>query len=128
MLMRDGRWQMSDRYSERQDFGFYVAQAHEARAETMARAGYLAVSAVGRVVRVAGAALRARVEKARAWRNRHAALRELLRLDERLLQDIGLSRAEIWAAVDGTLADRTRPPVTLQPADYADIALSSYAL
>jgi uncharacterized protein YjiS (DUF1127 family) len=123
---------MSDWYSEPRDFQSYVAQAQEARAEAMARVGYLGVAAVGRALQAAGTALTTAVRTApgavRAWRNRQAALRQLLLLDDRLLKDIGLSRADIWAAVDGTLGNRTLQPATLQPADYVDIALSNYAL
>jgi len=123
---------MSDWYSERRDIQSYVAQAQEARAEAMARVGYLGVATVGRALLAAGAALtkavRAAPEAVRAWRNRHAALRQLLLLDERMLSDIGLSRSDIWAAVDGTLRDRPLEPATQQPADYVDIALSNYAL
>ena len=50
MLTRDGRWQMSDWRNERSDVQFYVEQAQEARAEAMARVGYLAVATVGRAV------------------------------------------------------------------------------
>ena len=123
---------MSDWYSERRDFQSYIEEAQEARAEAMARVGYLGVAAVGRALQAAGAAptkaVRTALAAVRAWRNRQAALRQLLLLDERMLKDIGLSRADIWAAVDGTLGDRTREPPALQPADYVDIALSSYAL
>jgi uncharacterized protein YjiS (DUF1127 family) len=45
----------------------------------------------------------------RAWRRRHrriAAIRELEELDERMLHDIGLSRASIQDAVDGMLERR----------------------
>ena len=119
---------MSEWYSERPDFRFYVAQAQEARAESMARAGYLIVAGFGRVLHGAGAALSRALGRVRAWRNRHAALRQLLALDDHLLQDIGLSRAEVQAAVDGTLGNRVLQPATLQPADYVDIALSGYAV
>ena len=44
-----------------------------------------------------------------------------------MLQDIGLTRADAWAAVDGTLGTRFQdlPP---EPAAYTDIALSGYAV
>lgn len=39
--------------------------------------------------------------KIQTWRNRRAAVRELSRLDDRMLRDIGLTRADIAAAVAG---------------------------
>jgi uncharacterized protein YjiS (DUF1127 family) len=126
MLTRDGRWQMSDRYNERPDFQYYIEQAHGARAEAMARVGYLAVGAVGRVVGAAARPAQAAFAALTAWRNRQAAVREILLLDDRMLRDIGLTRADAWAAVDGTLG--TRNDYAPDPADNRDVALSDYAL
>ena len=42
----------------------------------------------------------------RRWRDRNAALREFERLDDRDLQDIGLDRYRLRAAVDEHLAAR----------------------
>jgi len=123
---------MSEWHSERSEFQYYVEQAHEARAAAMARVVYLAVAAVGRGVSLAAAGLprtaRSALRALAAWRNRRAALREILLLDERLLQDIGLTRAEAWAAVNGTLRDRALEPAPLETPAYYDIALSDRAI
>lgn len=42
---------------------------------------------------------------------RRRAIRELSQLPERMLQDIGIERAQIAQAVDGTLAARSRATV-----------------
>jgi uncharacterized protein YjiS (DUF1127 family) len=118
---------MSDRYNERPDFQYYIEQAHEARAQAMARVGYLAVAAVGRVVSGAARPAQAALAALTAWRNRRAAWREILLLDDRMLQDIGLTRADAWAAVDGTLGKRAQDWAS-EPAAYVDIALSNHAL
>ncbi len=119
---------MSDWHNERPEFQSYIEQAHEARAEAMARVGYLAVAAVGRVVGAAARSAQAALAALAAWRNRRAALREILRLDDRMLRDIGFTRADAWAAVDGTLGARASDVCAPDPADYRDIALSDYAL
>ena len=118
---------MSDWHNERPDFQSYVDQAHEARGQAMARVGYLTVAAAGRLGGAAIGATRAALGALAAWRDRRAAVREILRLDDRMLQDIGLTRADAWAAVDGTLGIRAQdwPP---EPAAYTDIALSRYAV
>jgi uncharacterized protein YjiS (DUF1127 family) len=123
---------MSDWHNERSEYRHYVEQAHEARAEAMARVGYLAATAVGRAVQLAGVELPRAAHKAlravAAWRDRQAALREILLLDDRMLRDIGLTRAEAWAAVEGTLGQRTREPDPLDEPAYHDIALSAHAV
>ncbi len=43
----------------------------------------------------------------RAWHTRHAAIDELSRLNDHLLNDIGIDRSEIRAVVNGMLS---RPP------------------
>src|SRR5580765_4295402 len=108
MLTRDGRWQMSDWHNERSDVQFYVEQAQEARAEAMARVGYLTVATVGRAVGAVAGRARAALGALAAWRDRQVALHQLLSLDERMLRDIGLTRADAWAAVDGTLGSRVQ--------------------
>jgi uncharacterized protein YjiS (DUF1127 family) len=119
---------MSDWHNETPDFQHYVDQAHGARSEAMARTGYLAVAAVGGIVGAATAAVRSALAAAAAWRDRQAALRELLLLDDRMLRDIGLTRADARAAVDGALRNRTPDLAAPRPAAYVDIALSSYAV
>jgi uncharacterized protein YjiS (DUF1127 family) len=44
----------------------------------------------------------------RRWRNQAAALRELGRLDDRALRDIGLDRVELRDVVGARLAERDR--------------------
>ena len=123
---------MSDWHNERSELQYYVEQAHEARAEAMARVGYLAATAVGRIARLAAVELpqaaHRGLQAAVAWRNRQVALREILALDDRMLRDIGLTRAEAWAAVDGTLGQRTFEPDPLDEPAYHDIALSARAI
>jgi len=119
---------MSDGHNERPESQDYIEQAHEARAEAMARVGYLAVAAVGGVVGAAAGAARAALGALTARRNRRAALREILLLDDRMLRDIGLTRADAWAAVDGTLHERVRDVSAPDPADNRDVALSGYAV
>ena len=46
------------------------------------------------------------LEKVASWHHRRDAIRSLERLDDRLLRDIGLTRHDIPAAVDATLAGR----------------------
>ncbi len=53
------------------------------------------------------------LRRLRAWRSRRLAIRELERLDEHLLADIGLDRGQIRYAVDGLRgapARRAREP------------------
>jgi uncharacterized protein YjiS (DUF1127 family) len=120
---------MNERHNE---FQHYVAQAHEARAEAMARSGYLAVAALGRAVQAVGvgtSALTGGTLRALAdWRRRQAAAHELSRLDDRMLRDIGITRADIWAVADGTLRSRTEVPEIVEPLVDRDIAFTTYAL
>jgi len=119
---------MSGWHNERPELQHYIEQAHEARAGAMARVGYLAAAAVGGVVGAAAGAVRAALGALTARRNRRAALREILLLDDRMLRDIGLTRADAWAAVGGTLGRRTQDWAAPEPAVYVDIALSGYAV
>jgi uncharacterized protein YjiS (DUF1127 family) len=96
----------------------YIDRAHQDRADALARAGYLLITAV------AGAAASIR-EILRRWRERRQATRSLLALDDRLLKDAGLTRGDIWAAVHGQFPDR-EDDAAPTPAD--DIALDVYAI
>ncbi|MEK0083027.1 DUF1127 domain-containing protein [Benzoatithermus flavus] len=44
-----------------------------------------------------GASVRAMLERVACWQQRRRTRRLLWQLDERELQDIGLSRADVWA-------------------------------
>src|SRR5262249_52032133 len=132
MAVQDGRWQMTKWDSEDSDFRPHIEQAHVARAEAMTRVGYLAIAAISGVVRVAGIALpravRARGRGIEAWRDRRGALREILLFDDRMLRDIGLTRADAWAAVEGALGKDVHDGAAVEPVGYRDIALDEYVL
>jgi uncharacterized protein YjiS (DUF1127 family) len=76
-------------------YGDYVSRAHAERAEALARVGFLAVAAVGHVA-VAAVGLGRTLRRAlSAYGRRRATYRALLRLDDRMLRDIGLTRDDI---------------------------------
>lgn len=82
-----------------------VGRAAEAPAEVLPRLAYLVIDRVDQTVRglngfVASAA-RSAVEWFARWREQQVALRELSRLNDRMLKDIGISRGEIRAVVYG---------------------------
>ncbi len=68
--------------------------------DTISAYAYKAVTAVADSVANAVGAVR-------TWNARNAAVRDLSRLDDHLLNDIGIHRGEIRAVVDGMLS---RPP------------------
>lgn len=61
------------------------------------------------------------VERFRNWRRKVRAIRDLQRLDDRLLADIGLSRGAIEPAVDGlvTAGQATGPAANDNPVAIA---------
>lgn len=77
-----------------QDYQRLVAAAHAARSAQFAELTGLAIARIG-------AGLKALVTKLAEARKRRAAAARLAALDDRMLQDIGLSRSEISLAVNG---------------------------
>jgi uncharacterized protein YjiS (DUF1127 family) len=89
------------------------------RADSLARAGYLAIDRIGRLAdttlrpiidlggRVIAALIRAR--------RRRGAIDELSALDDRTLADIGLSRGDIGSVVNELLDDAPRTRVRTLP-------------
>jgi uncharacterized protein YjiS (DUF1127 family) len=52
--------------------------------------------------------LRATFRALRLWRARSAAVKELARLDDRALRDIGIERQELRAVLEASLLERER--------------------
>jgi uncharacterized protein YjiS (DUF1127 family) len=52
--------------------------------------------------------LRTRLDSLRRWRARNAAVRELARLDDRALSDIGIERHELREVLEASLLERER--------------------
>jgi uncharacterized protein YjiS (DUF1127 family) len=122
---------MYDWYTDNPNLQYHLNRAQQERADALARASYIVIRAVAdasaAILRPPLSALRRIAAGLRLWHIRRRATRELLSLDDRLLRDIGLSRGEIWAAVQGALEE----PETLTPEPAApaiDIALSDYAI
>jgi uncharacterized protein YjiS (DUF1127 family) len=111
---------MSDRHIGNPTTHDYIDRARRDRADALARAGHLLITAVvDAAVTIS--------EAVRQWHERRRATHELLSLDDRLLQDIGITRGEIWAAVHGALSDRgVESAPAAAPA--ADIALTPHAI
>jgi len=55
-------------------------------------------------------------------------LREILLLDDRMLRDIGLTRADAWAAIEGSLREPVHDGASSEWVEYRDIALDDYAV
>jgi len=108
---------MSHWYLSDPAYATHLDRARQARAEALARAAYLAIDGLARLAGAAGtavaAAARSATDAVRRWRRRRAALYALMALDDRMLKDIGVSRAEIPGLVDDLLRSpaRDRPPV-----------------
>ena len=117
-------------YITNPEFLPYRERAVHARVEAFARAGYLFIRALGSVqaatARVAGSAVTRVAEAVHLWRERRIARRELLLLDERMLRDIGLSRADVDAFIHGgPLPERDGESAAEIPT--TDVALEAYA-
>ncbi len=106
----------------------YVATAHNERAETLTRFGYLAIAgadrAVRRVLAPVGAALGSLVSRWHDFSERRATYLALSKLDDRMLKDIGLTRADIEGgaaellvrgpeAAEAAIAPAPRPVATV---------------
>jgi uncharacterized protein YjiS (DUF1127 family) len=125
---------MSPYYISNPEFAAYRERAQRDREAAIARAGYLAIVAFARLQAGTARLILRRLERAidsyRAWRDRRVALRELRLLDDRLLRDIGLTRADLDGVIDarGPQADRaesTPHSAVVVPLDAALIAYAS---
>lgn len=119
---------MTPIHDSRPELQYFVAAAQQERAEAMSRSAYLMIDAVGRL----GGAIHRRLVRAlgaaAGWRSCRAAARALERLDDRMLQDIGLTRADIWAVAHGRpTAPAAEGPAAPEPAAI-DIALSERSI
>lgn len=90
---------MTREFSHESGYRDYVATAQNERAEALARAGFLVIAGADRALRrtvdvlITGAA-----GLFKSWQthsDRRATYRALIKLDDRLLRDIGLTRADI---------------------------------
>lgn len=81
---------------------FYEAQARAMRAKFFADTIMAGADGVT-------AGLRALAAKFQAWQRKRAAYEELMALDDRMLKDIGISRTEIPAALEGDVRGGARP-------------------
>lgn len=106
----------------------YAQSARDERAETLTRFGFLAIAgadrAVRRVLAPVGAAVSTLVTRWNDISERRATYLALAKLDDRMLKDIGLTRADIEGgpadllvrgpeAVEAVLAPAPRPTATL---------------
>jgi uncharacterized protein YjiS (DUF1127 family) len=90
---------MTRETSHEYSYSQIVQSAHDERAEALARAAYLAIAGADRAVRGAFAAVGAGLSSL-AWHwqqysERRATYLALSKLDDRLLKDIGLTRADV---------------------------------
>lgn len=117
---------MTKAYDDRPELDYFLTVAHVERAAAMARTAYLLTDAIGRGV---GATLRgiaggghALARAVAAWRRRRDVLRALQALDDHLLLDIGLTRADLRAVANGRLPampDQERQPAAPTAIDVA---------
>ncbi|MEX1205758.1 MAG: DUF1127 domain-containing protein [Dongiaceae bacterium] len=120
---------MSHRHLGNAELGTYLDAVHQARAEALARAAYLAIDGLARLAGAAGtavaAAARSATDAVRRWRRRRTALYALMALDDRMLKDIGVSRAEIPGLVDDLLRsrvpDRAPVPAEIEAVEIAEL-------
>ena len=79
--------------------------------EAISVTAYKAVNAVAGLVEIT-------IDAVRTWRQRRAAIAELSRLNDRLLNDIGIDRNEIRAVVNGMLSRPSAPTHRPAPAQH----------
>ncbi|HEY7689520.1 MAG TPA: DUF1127 domain-containing protein [Dongiaceae bacterium] len=89
----------------------HVETAQQDRAEALARFGFLVIAGADRAVRSAATAVThgvgSLVGRWQQYQTRRATSRELAKLDDRLLRDIGLSRGDIDRLPDDLIRDRS---------------------
>lgn len=80
----------------------YVATAHNDRAEALSRFGYLAIAGADRAIRNAlsavGSGVSSLISRWNDFSERRATYLALSKLDDRMLKDIGLTRADVEIA------------------------------
>ncbi len=92
------------------DWGTRPALSHEVYAETGRELRAQAVrQALRGLIRGSVGAVRQGAEALRRWHRRRVAYRALMALNDHLLHDIGLHRAQIPAAVDGLWRNESNP-------------------
>ena len=90
---------MTREFSHESSYRDYTATAHNDRAEALARAGFLVIASADRALRrtvdvlTGGAA--SLLKSWQRYSERRATFQALTKLDDRLLRDIGLTRADI---------------------------------
>lgn len=124
---------MTQLHSGRPELDYFLVVAHQERAEAMARVAYLLVDAVGRaghaVIGGLARGLRPLSEAISRWQGRRSAVRALQKLDDRMLQDIGLTRADVWAMERGAVPAANGEEVRGQKVTAViDVALSDRAI
>ena len=96
---------MTQIYNGRPELDYFVAIAQAQRAEAMTRTAHILIDGIERGLKsfLGGISRGSRVlaGAVAARRRRRAMLRALQGLDDRLLRDIGLTRADVWAVAGG---------------------------
>ena len=99
---------MTREFSHEYGYRHYAETAQDERAAALTRAGFLVIAGADRALRQSAEILSSSVSSlVRGWqeyRERRATYRALTKLDDRLLRDIGLTRADIEGST-GSLQD-----------------------
>lgn len=124
---------MNREISHEYGYRHYVETAHADRADAIARLGFLAIAGADRSLRrtfsIVGEGLGQLVQRWQDYRARRATYRALAALDDRLLRDIGLTRADIELGPDeltASLEEAVSAPV-FAPAVVANADLKRAA-